>query len=642
MNVVERYNQKVFDLYMQTHPNADKEKVSKLISDFSNRNLKNVPCKMHNNMTHEMSNTNIIQVTEWVESREPIITGVGSFFKQHEEYLSPSITMLETLMSDRGVIKSEMFKHPKGSIEYNNLNTSQGNVKVIMNADYGGSGTPQSPFYSLYIPPATTGSAKNLTTTLICCLEFASGNKDRWAKCNSINELYDMIFKVLSDDEERQLISDVYSVDEVLSELISRVNDPTVEDMEYLRLYLNTLSPDLLTKLMLSFNIRLVLTKYLYAEMNRVMSYIKSHQLDLDNMTKETIHEGGYGVKPPAEIDADIKYMTKVILDNCIYFFIPNDVEVRSENMIRKVVCVTDTDSLMVHFASYIDEFQARVPNFKRSCINASAFGMRLFIEGIIPKFTRYFTYGCKIKDKYYQDKFIFKNEFAFLAMALAAKKMYASSMFVQEGEPRNIHEIAVTGLSFKKRDAAEFLEPIMLDLYDKKILTSETVDISGVLDEIYKLREDLKQKVDYVTSYYKTQSYKDPSAYDPNKKLPDHVQGSIVWNGIFTDQEILPMDRVIIVPISLEKLEQHQHDNPYLSQILEISIRTARNPKKIDPVICLPESYKEMPQWLVPVIDKEKLIDQLLKPVKQLLGLFGVVMPETRGGMIPSRMVYI
>jgi hypothetical protein len=40
---------------------------------------------------------------------------------------------------------------------------------------------------------------------------------------------------------------------------------------------------------------------------------------------------------------------------------------------------------------------------------------------------------------------------------------MYASAMFVQEGSPRNIHEIAVSGLSFKKRDAAEFLEPIMV-----------------------------------------------------------------------------------------------------------------------------------------------------------------------------------
>ena len=36
-----------------------------------------------------------------------------------------------------------------------------------------------------------------------------------------------------------------------------------------------------------------------------------------------------------------------------------------------------------------------------------------------------------------------------------------------------------------------------------------------------------------------------------------------------------------------------------------------------------------------------ETLVDKLLSPFKQMLGLFNIHMVDTKGGMIPSRMVY-
>ena len=57
---------------------------------------------------------------------------------------------------------------------------------------------------------------------------------------------------------------------------------------------------------------------------------------------------------------------------------------------------------------------------------------------------------------------------------------------------------------------------------------------------------------------------------------------------------------------------------------------------------MCLPEDYKPIPDWIQPVIDVELAVDKLLSPFKQLFALFDVNMPETRGGMIPSRMIYI
>lgn len=643
MSIIDRYHQNIYDMYMKTHPNTNPDRVKQLIEQLTIDRIRDIPCELHNNVTHETLKTSMLSTFDWVETRQPIISGNGTFFKQHEEYLSPTVIMLETLQKNRKIKKKEMYSYQKGSIEYTNANVGQGSIKVIMNADYGGSGTPMSPFYSVYIPPATTASAKAITTTLICCLEFISDNNNSWAKLNNFNEMMDMIHIVLkTPTDDRELIQDDYSVDEVASRLLSKANihNLSITDTNMLKLILSSLTKAELTKLMLAFNVRLVLTKYLSSSVENVMSYFKQHPVDFENTTKESLHDSGFGVAIPNCILDDINRINKVVVDNCVYPFMLNDNEVRATNMQRIIVCVTDTDSLMVQFASYLDEFQARTNNFRDSCLFATALGMRLFVEAVIPKMVSDIAVCCNIKDKYYRDKFTFKNEFAFLAMTLFAKKMYAASMFVQEGNPRDIHDIAITGLSFKKRDSAEFLEPIMSRLYDQYVLTTNHVDVGGILDEFYSLRDELRTKIGTDPSYYRVLSVKDSSAYDDSKVLPAQMRGSIVWNNIMPDEEILPMDRVIVIPLSFKLLQQHSNVGK-ISEILRLSLIDNEN-MKTDPVICLPEHYKTIPDWIQPVIDIEYAIDKLLTPFKQLLGLFDVNMVDTRGGMLPSRMVFI
>jgi len=641
MIVIEKYEKQVFDVYMTSHPNADPNKVRALISQMTQKNFVDIPCVMDNNIRHETEHTTVANVFDWLEQRKPIISSNGTFFKQHAEYLSPTVLFLETLGNERSSEKKLMYQFPKGSAPYVMHYTGQGNIKVIMNSDYGGSGTPLSPFYSMYIPPATTGSAKNMTTTLICCLELLSGNEDPWAKLNGINELYDLIYKVLTTDvsDRKLMVHDRFSTKQVVEYLIKKVNNPTITDIRYLTQFVDGLSDDLKCRLMLAYNLRFVLTQYLSGYVGNIMRYLKAHRLDTNNITKETIQSSGYGVEPPEEIKEDLDFVKQFILDNCLYHYLVNDAEVRATQMERLCVCVTDTDSLMVHFASFLDEFQARVPSYRDSCLIASAFGFRLFIEAIIPKMVEDIANYRGIQDKYYRDKFIFKNEFAFLAMSLFAKKMYSASCFVQEGNPRNIHEIQVTGLSFKKRASAEFLEPIMVDLYDRYVLTPDKIQVGKLLDEYYALRERLMEVVDKDASYHQVMGIKAIESYTKSKTLPKQMRGMIIWNAMFPDEEILPMDRVTVIPVSFELMEKHRNI-PLLAKVLELCL--VDNPKKKDSYISLPETYKEIPDWLRPGIDKDYCVDKLLSPFKQLLGLFDVMMTDRAGGMYPSRMIFL
>jgi hypothetical protein len=536
-----------------------------------------------------------------------------------------------------------MYKHDKLSVQYALLNTEQGSIKVIMNADYGGSGTTLSPFYSCYIPPATTGSAKVMTTTLICCLEMLSGNKDKWAKIQNINGLYDFIYVVLTNEEERpNIIRDKFSIDEVAEALLGFVQFYSTDDITQLKRYLGTLSEEQLCKLRLAFQVKFVLSTYLEHEIDMCMDYYKAHKIDWNNITKETLQISGFGGEVPPEIKDYVERINQVILDSCCYPFILNDNEVRAAEMKnRLIVCVTDTDSLMVHFSHYVDTFHARVANFRDSCIIASALGMRLFIENIIPRMTKYLTIGCNIKDEYYRKKFVFKNEFGFLAMALVAKKMYASSCFVQEGAPRDIHAVAVSGLSFKKRDSAEFLEDIMVHLYDKYILTPDHVSVEGIMDEYYALRERLKGELEHNPKFYQVLGLKDVSSYDPNKILPDQMRGALVWNELMPDEQLMPMDRVIVVRLSFERMQQYAQTDQRIADVLRMSL--VNNEKmKNTPFICLPEHYHEIPDWISLIIDKEGMVDKLLTPFKQLLSLFDVMVADTRAGSMSSRMICI
>ena len=653
-HVIDRYEEKIATMYSRIHPELDSNVIREQVRRITNESVKDIPCQMHNNVTHECLETSVLGAFDWIDQRNPIITGNGTFFMQHAEKLAPSVKMLEKLQSDRKKVKKEMYQYKKGSIEYTNRNIKQLSIKVIMNADYGGSGTSLSPFYSAYIPPATTGSAKNITTSLICCLEFLSGNDHKFAKLNGVNEMYDLIFKVLEDPRtDRVLISANFTVDQVCSWLISRTNDVSSSDVRCLMAYLKTLTSEELSKLMFAFNPRLVLREYVREEVEYVSDYLYDHQIDLDKIivsddkeiaaqTKQYIYDCGYGEKAPEAIASTIEHISNVIIDNCVYPFIPNDAEVRAAEMKRIIVCVTDTDSLMVHFAHYLDDFDARRnQNQQADCIMASAFGMRLFIEHIIPRMVEDIATFCNINDEYYRKKFVFKNEFAFLSMALFAKKMYAASMFVQEGNPRDPHEISVTGMSFKKRDAAEFLEPIMLNLFDKYILTTKDISIRGVLDEYHNLRRKLLSEVDHDPSYYKCLSVKSIESYDRSKRLPAQMIGSLVWNNIMPDEALLPGDRVRVIPLSFKLLHEHENDFVQTARILKYSLIDNEN-EKSDPYICIPEHYHSIPDWIRPVIDIEYATDKLLMPFRQVFDGFDVYVADVPGGFRPSNMAFI
>jgi hypothetical protein len=547
--------------------------------------------------------------------------------------------MLESLQHKRGVKKKAMFDCAEGSIEYKLKYTGQLNVKIVMNAEYGGAGTPLSPFYNQYVPAATTASAKALTTTLICCLELCSGNTNVWIQMN-ISQLYDFIHVILSNTEDRPniIIDDSVTPKMVMKYLSKKVHDFTFEDSVYLNKYLETLTTEQLSRLMYAFNVKYALRKLVSNEVKQVMDYIKANMIDIENMSEDTIHRMGAGTKIPEDIMIPMTRIIDVVMDNCIYPYLIDDNEVRCDYMKRCIVCVTDTDSLMVHFSSFLQYlFVDDIPSFRDKCLCASAFGRMLYVENIIPKFVQYQALNCNIKDKYYRDKFIFKNEFLFLAMTLYSKKMYAMSTLIQEGKPRNPHKISFTGLSFKKRDSAQFLEPVMRELYDKYILTGSKIQPEKIYESYMFHQNKLMKELSETTAYFKQGSVKPAESY--KKAIPAQVRGALIWNTLYPDEKMQTLDRVYVVPLSWDLMDEYSQNDSKVAALLQLCLK-GNEKRKSDPYISIPESYKTLPPFIAKCVNKQFAIDKILSPYKQIAGLFDFVMPETYGAQTMSRLI--
>ena len=639
MNIIEKHDSQIVELYHKMHPELNPDEIMKYVKSFSEKHVIDIPCVMHNNSKNKRIQTTVSKAMSYVDQRQPIITGNGTFVKQHAELTAPTVKMLESLQHKRGVKKKAMFDCAEGSIEYKLKYTGQLNVKIVMNAEYGGAGTPLSPFYNQYVPAATTASAKALTTTLICCLELCSGNTNVWIQMN-ISQLYDFIHVILSNTEDRPniIIDDSVTPKMVMKYLSKKVHDFTFEDSVYLNKYLETLTTEQLSRLMYAFNVKYALRKLVSNEVKQVMDYIKANMIDIENMSEDTIHRMGAGTKIPEDIMIPMTRIIDVVMDNCIYPYLIDDNEVRCDYMKRCIVCVTDTDSLMVHFSSFLQYlFVDDIPSFRDKCLCASAFGRMLYVENVIPKFVQYQALNCNIKDKYYRDKFIFKNEFLFLAMTLYSKKMYAMSTLIQEGKPRNPHKISFTGLSFKKRDSAQFLEPVMRELYDKYILTGSKIQPEKIYESYMFYQSKLMKELSETTAYFKQGSVKPAESY--KKAIPAQVRGALIWNTLYPDEKMQTLDRVYVVPLSWDLMDEYSQSDSKVAALLQLCLK-GNEKRKSDPYISIPESYKTLPPFIAKCVNKQFAIDKILSPYKQIAGLFDFVMPETYGAQTMSRLI--
>ena len=79
----------------------------------------------------------LLELSDYIASREPIVTAFGTMFMHHETVPNPLIKVVQSFLDNRTVHKKQMFQYPKGSEQFEKYNLLQQLDKIDANGIYG-------------------------------------------------------------------------------------------------------------------------------------------------------------------------------------------------------------------------------------------------------------------------------------------------------------------------------------------------------------------------------------------------------------------------------------------------------------------------------------------------------------------------
>jgi hypothetical protein len=107
------------------YPNADNRDLDSAIDYSINKRYFQSKAKVENSYTKKTSNLTLLQVSDYIASREPIVTAYGTMFRKHETVPNPLSVVIQSFLDKRSQDKKMMFKYPKGSEMFEKYNLLQ-------------------------------------------------------------------------------------------------------------------------------------------------------------------------------------------------------------------------------------------------------------------------------------------------------------------------------------------------------------------------------------------------------------------------------------------------------------------------------------------------------------------------------------
>ena len=77
--------------------------------------------------------TTLLQLADYINSREPIVTSFGTMFSKHGTVPNPLAIVVQQFLDARSIHKKQMFKYPKGSEMFEKYNLLQSLDKIDVN-----------------------------------------------------------------------------------------------------------------------------------------------------------------------------------------------------------------------------------------------------------------------------------------------------------------------------------------------------------------------------------------------------------------------------------------------------------------------------------------------------------------------------
>jgi len=647
---------------LKAHPEYNEEDVKQIVSRVVKERMTDPSVLMDNNVTGENHNTTLTYLCNWIDKRKPVVSGNATFYCQPNEMLSPTSNMLRELKVGRKRVKKEMFKYNPESDEYAQLDLDQQNKKVIMNAEYGGSGTPTAAFYTKYSPAATTLMAQSIITTMAAFFESYVGDNQKFFH---IDECIDWMNTVISKKKDKVAkwirIPTEYEVAHRIKLHFYMANR---NHFNIIDKYINGCTDDERAYLYYANNMKAFITDHpkitkLISDILTTLPLLEAsdHEVPVQYQDKfvgkKALDEYNKWVAnemflDPYNIPAKVKDITAELVDLSYQYvyveYLTPDSIVKLNNHKRNTVLLVDTDSNIINsdlFVSFVLDNVFPGSTFNRSRLynemiltNVLATILDKGVKGILDYYGR-----CHNMDDPSRAELTMKNEFMFRRFFLMkTKKRYAASIVLREGNMMLPFKLEIKGMDFIKAGVTDDVTSKFTNMLKNHILNSDEPQLHNMMKEIKKFEKEIYNDLrNGGTKYLKSSQYKPEEGYSKIKDASGRVvgskawslpvfRGSEVWNILNPDKLINSLDRVSIVKLTVTNINdllkiKDQFPNEYDNVITKIYGSNDPNIIKAGmKVICIPNTVREIPSWLIPLIDYDVIISDVISSFKSVL----------------------
>ena len=217
----EIYIKEVMDALKLTFPGLYESEIREAVNYSIMKRGSDSIAVLDNNYTKAKENTTLFAITDYIISREPIITVSGVMFRKHGYCPNPFVMLIQEFLKQRGIYKDTMLKYPKGTEDFEKYNILQISEKTSGNAMYGASGNHTSIFYNLYVAQSITMQGRSCIAAAIMLFESFMANN---VKFGSLNELIMFINNIRREERhyrDEDILDGNITVEECFYQLIS-------------------------------------------------------------------------------------------------------------------------------------------------------------------------------------------------------------------------------------------------------------------------------------------------------------------------------------------------------------------------------------------------------------------------------------